>query len=628
MRRVIAIRPRIRVCVTPTTESTEFVSARCAPVGRRYGRVGVMYDVGIDLAWGLRRPTGLAVLDDSGRLIHISSVRDDDEIDAAVGEYVAQDCLVSIDAPLIVTNATGNRPGERALNADFARFDAGAHPSNTSKAELAQPRGADLCQRWGLDVDPGSTARRRAIEVYPHPATIALFGLGRTLKYKQKSGRSFADLQAALTRLTRLVEGLGDREPALSLDSSEEWAALMHRLATATRKSDLRVVEDQVDAVVCAYVGRYARLRPHDTTTYGDGTTGYIVTPTLPADQVPTPRPPRPTPAESHAERVDRAVRDYAAQRPELVIAAQHYVDLVTSILDDAGINYLSITGRAKDVASFAGKATRLVDGQPAFTEPAIDIADQIGIRVITYVHRDVAAVADLLDDQVVVLDDRDLGDETASEGRFGYSSRHLMIGLDAERSHQQQHAPVRGRSAQVQIRTVLQHAWAEFEHDIRYKGQVPDEHRADFDRRFTLAAGLLELADREFSTIRDRLHSAVPPEADQDDDPRISPRDLAAFLAGQYADAGWSRIDHYDWIARLLLELGITSLTELAEALRPLDAEALNERMNYRYPPGAVRRLDDALLASFGEGFVRLHGNAHRVDALRGRLAKLVDDA
>ena len=45
---------------------------------------------------------------------------------------------------------------------------------------------------------------------------------------------------------------------------------------------------------------------------------------------------------------------------------------------------------------------------------------------------------------------------------------------------------------------------------------------------------------------------------------------------------------------------------------------------MDYRYPPGAVRRLDDALLAAFGERYVALHGNAHREPLLRTRLQKL----
>src|SRR4051812_13488869 len=78
-------------------------------------------------------------------------------------------------------------------------------------------------------------------------------------------------------------------------------------------------------------------------------------------------------------------------------------------------------------------------------------------------------------------------GELPASQGRFGYASRHLQLEVD-------------GRVVQVQLRTVLQHAWAEFEHDIRYKGTVPTEHASEFDRRFTLAAGLLELADQEFS--------------------------------------------------------------------------------------------------------------------------------
>ncbi len=286
----------------------------------------------------------------------------------------------------------------------------------------------------------------------------------------------------------------------------------------------------------------------------------------------------------------------------------------------------MSVTGRVKTVASFAEKARRVADGQPLYADPLREITDQIGVRVITYVHSDVAAVASLLDDQVVVHDDRDLGRETASEGRFGYASRHLLIGLDAARESQPAYELLRGRLAQVQIRTVLQHAWAEFEHDIRYKGSIPDEHVPDFDRRFTLAAGLLELADQEFSTIRDRLQEGIAEEEPEptDDDPRISPRELAAFLAGQYADAGWSRTDHYAWISGLLLELGISSLGELSEVLRPIDGAALNARMDYRYPPGAVRRLDDALLAAFGEKYIGLHGNAHRDAALRTRLEKL----
>ena len=333
-------------------------------------------------------------------------------------------------------------------------------------------------------------------------------------------------------------------------------------------------------------------------------------------------------PATADDDPVQRAVRAYAAQQEELAVAGQGWIDLVTGILDEAGINYLTVTGRTKSIASFAAKAARRVDGELVYADPLTAITDQVGVRVITYVLGDVAAVADLLHDQVVVRDDRDMGQETASQGRFGYSSRHLVVALDAEREADPALAALRGRVAAVQIRTVLQHAWAEFEHDIRYKGAVPDEHAREFDRRFTLAAGLLELADREFSTIRDRLSSGPPAgSGEPDDDPRIDPRELAAFLAGQYESAGWSRTDHYDWISGLLLELGITSLNELADVIRPVDALDLPARMAYRYPPGAVRRLDDALLAAFGAQYIGLPGNAHRVDQLRTRLDRLLAD-
>jgi ppGpp synthetase/RelA/SpoT-type nucleotidyltranferase len=335
---------------------------------------------------------------------------------------------------------------------------------------------------------------------------------------------------------------------------------------------------------------------------------------------------------DDHADAADpapSAVAAYAAGHDDRVLAAAEAVDLVINLLDEAGINYLTVSGRAKSVASFAEKAVRSVDGVRLYTDPLREIGDQLGVRVITYVRDDVDAVAELLTDQVIVNDDRDLGRETASEGRFGYASRHLQICLDAARVGQPAYAHLAGRNVQVQIRTVLQHAWAEFEHDIRYKGTVPTEHAPDFDRRFTLAAGLLELADQEFATIRDRLRAPVAGAVSAepvapDDDPRLDARELAAFLAGQYADAGWSRADHYDWVSGLLLELGITSLDELGDVLRATDETVIRERMDYRYPPGAVRRLDDALLATYGTTYVDLHGNAHRAAALRTRLDKL----
>jgi predicted RNase H-like nuclease/ppGpp synthetase/RelA/SpoT-type nucleotidyltranferase len=559
--------------------------------------VGAVHYVGIDLAWGQKNPTGVAVLDADARLLHVEAVRSDDEVVASVAAYVEGDCLVAIDAPLVVTNATGSRPAEQQLGADFRVHDAGPHPSNTGKPEFAGgvTRGATVAKRLKLDLDPRSGRRRRAIEVYPHPATIVLFGLEKVVRYKQKPGRDLELLRSELLRLMGLVE--------TRVTTNAAWDALREAVETAHQKAQLRRVEDQVDAVLCALVAHFVDHHPDQVTVYGDARTGAIVTPS------------KPPPGPSHADVVREAVRSYAARHPALTRAGHDVVGLVQGLLDEAGINYLSVTGRTKAVASFAEKAARTgAGGRPLYPEPLTDITDQVGVRVITYVSGDVAAVADVLGDNLVVIDDRDLGRETASEGRFGYASRHLLL-------------DVSGQVVQVQVRTVLQHAWAEFEHDIRYKGVVPAEHASEFDRRFTLAAGLLELADRELGEIRERLRGAPPPAGPAhtpDDDPRLEPRELAAFLAGQYSDADWSRTDHYGWIAGILLELGVTSLDELGDVLRSADESLIAARMAYRHPPGAVRRLDDALLWVFGERYVALHANAHRRQLLAARLERM----
>ncbi|OBI60457.1 GTP pyrophosphokinase [Mycolicibacterium fortuitum] len=578
-----------------------------------------MYFVGLDLAWGEKNQTGVAVIDSGGRVLHVGVAQDDDDIGAAIEPYISGDCLVAIDAPLIVENPTGHRPCERDLNRDFQRFDAGARPAFTERPEFKHPRGARIASALGLDMDPSSGSNRRAIEVYPHPASIVLFGLDKTLKYKRGA---FGDRQRELLRLMTLIEELDTATPRLRANRNVNWVELRKRIEAATRPGQLDRDEDPVDAMLCAYIALYWYHRPEDVTVYGDFASGYIVTPSLPADRLPRPRPAQPV----RKAAPSTAVAEYAARRPDLVAATEQYLKLITGLLDDAGINYLSITGRTKSVDSFAAKADRrAADGTRLYSDPLVEITDQVGLRVITYLREDVDAVANLLAEEMRLLDDQDMGLQTARQGRWGYASRHLLFGVEGEQY-----------PASIQVRTVLQHAWAEFEHDVRYKGSIPAEHVSELDRRFTLAAGLLELADREFTEIRERLRltmtdeeSAEPSEfSAPSSDARIATPVLATYLGNRFPDAGWSRTDHYGWISGLLLELGITTLDGLKDVLDSVNTDEVNRLMDYRFPPGAVRRLDDALLAVFGDRYIGLDGNAHRVALLQNRIAKLRTDS
>ena len=90
-----------------------------------------MYFVGLDLAWGEKNQTGVAAIDSDGRLLHVGAAQDDASIIDAIAPFTGDECLVAIDAPLIVSNSTGYRPAEMKFNRDFQKFDAGACPAFT-----------------------------------------------------------------------------------------------------------------------------------------------------------------------------------------------------------------------------------------------------------------------------------------------------------------------------------------------------------------------------------------------------------------------------------------------------------------------------------------------------------------
>jgi predicted RNase H-like nuclease len=237
--------------------------------------------IGIDLAWGTKAQTGLAALDEAGRLLDVTDASTDDDIAAWMDTYAPTACLAAIDAPIIVTNATGSRRCDREVTQYFGRHHAGTHPANTANPLFTHgaTRARRLTTRLGLDVNPYSTQSRRALEVFPHSAVVALFELTYILRYKQKRGRTFSLLQSETTQLLERLETLGNASPPLLLNQNERWHAIRTTVQSAATKAELRRVEDRIDAVVCAYVALLATQTPQRIHIFGDVESGYIATP-------------------------------------------------------------------------------------------------------------------------------------------------------------------------------------------------------------------------------------------------------------------------------------------------------------------------------------------------------------
>jgi putative GTP pyrophosphokinase len=167
----------------------------------------------------------------------------------------------------------------------------------------------------------------------------------------------------------------------------------------------------------------------------------------------------------------------------------------VENLIRAAGIDCLSVTSRTKSIASFVEKMKR--KGYES-TEEATDLA---GVRVITFIESDAAAAAQLLRGCFTVHPESSLDkSEELGDSQVGYRSIHLICELGKDRATLPEYKPFKGLLFEVQVRTVLQHAWAEIDHDRGYKfsGVLPRELR----RRLNLLAGQLELADKEFSRL------------------------------------------------------------------------------------------------------------------------------
>lgn len=192
---------------------------------------------------------------------------------------------------------------------------------------------------------------------------------------------------------------------------------------------------------------------------------------------------------------------EFDAHRSTLLDLTNVLSTLVSTILQNSGYVVHSVTSRCKTRESLAEKLSRQDKSYVCLS----DITDLIGLRITTYFADDIDRIAALLTDEFLI-DARNSVDkrQALDPDQFGYQSLHYVAELSSQRGSLAEYRRFASLKFEIQLRSILQHAWAEIEHDIGYKSGVgvPREIR----RRFSRIAGLLELADAEFLSIRDEL--------------------------------------------------------------------------------------------------------------------------
>jgi histidinol-phosphate phosphatase family protein len=233
--------------------------------------------VGIDLAWSSRNPSGYAALSADGEILESgSSLGGEDEVLALIECLIppGEPGIVAVDAPLAVPNEEGGRQCDREVASVFGRFQAAPYPANRKNlARYGGLRAEAIRQRLqsaGYYHSPNVAAladTRQVIEVFPHPATISLFGLNITLKYKSRQGRSYEYRWQELIRLRDHLASLRTADPPLRLPFG-----LAQMPIEGKRGQGLKAIEDHLDAILCAYSALYAwRHGARGYATYGRG---------------------------------------------------------------------------------------------------------------------------------------------------------------------------------------------------------------------------------------------------------------------------------------------------------------------------------------------------------------------
>ena len=202
---------------------------------------------------------------------------------------------------------------------------------------------------------------------------------------------------------------------------------------------------------------------------------------------------------------LDLHAQELMAQYHELLPIYEQMATVIPEKLrgffNDAGVVVAAMEHRVKKEESLAGK----LQLKGSKYQNIHDVTDVVGIRVITFYNDDVDKVATVLERLFEIDWENSIDKRKAHEiDSFGYRSLHYICRIPETSYTDPDHPVLNQIRFEVQMRTILQHAWANMNHDTGYKSGV--EIPKVYLRNLSRLAGMLELVDDEFSRIRHEL--------------------------------------------------------------------------------------------------------------------------
>ncbi|HYF67821.1 MAG TPA: hypothetical protein VD884_06790 [Ohtaekwangia sp.] len=191
----------------------------------------------------------------------------------------------------------------------------------------------------------------------------------------------------------------------------------------------------------------------------------------------------------------DDVEKYYKSQEPLYKRLEENLKQALVAFLDEGKISCHSISSRIKEFDSYYEKIER-----KRYDNPEDQIEDFCGLRIICFYPSDLEKIGKIIKREFEVVNSIDKTSNLEPD-RFGYRSNHYIVKIKTEWAKAPNYRGLKNLKAEVQVRTILMHAWADIEHKLAYKKkeQIPGEFR----RKLSQISALLEIADSQFQELK-----------------------------------------------------------------------------------------------------------------------------
>lgn len=275
--------------------------------------------------------------------------------------------------------------------------------------------------------------------------------------------------------------------------------------------------------------------------------------------------------SETEKKRIENFREWYVKSKPVYEEVSDYVEEKIGRYLEQQKLNVASSSARAKTVDSVYNKAKKVqkVGEQYVlkYTNPQKEIMDFAGVRIVVYLASEMKIVADAVESLFeggILYNDSENKLDLLGQDKVGYLSIHYVVTID---SKEKQYSHLNGLKCEIQIRTVLQDAWAQIFHDRIYKGHDVSDDEHYIIRKTNLLSGSLELIDNQIDEIV-RYFDSKNGNLDKKSYQQLLNKNVSENSLGEYCNlllnGRVEKFYSYSQVSKLLEAMGIRTLREL----------------------------------------------------------------